>query len=1111
MDQTYAISKTTCPALLPTVLHRPSLVNALSEAITSTVSTEAGQKPLYKVVLLCASAGYGKTTLLTDFAKHSKLSCCWYFLEHTDVDEIMFLELLLFSIRQRYPRFGSTLDSRLEKAREASADKVIKSYRLKTFIDALTDAINQEIAESFVIMLCNYHEVNHSEVIAMLVNRFIQYLPHQCTLVLESRAQPNLDLAPLLARGEIFGMGSAELRFNTKEIQELAQLQKGLSLTYGEANQIAQSLAGWVTGILLSTRLGDLRLPNLISSDEAAWGSPAMRTERRFLLAYLAGEVFARETEAYAFLREASILRSMSPRVCNALLSIQDAEARLIYLEQQGLFVTHSDEGEDVHYICHPVLRESLHDELRALAPARFSELHMLAVKFYRDTQEYESAIYHALSIPAYDVAANLIESIYERMFIQGYSTILADWIDALPSAIISQHPRLLLARANIFLTMGECSQVMSLLDAAEAANRAVIDESSMLHVEILVARAATLFQNCEYRKAQEVSWQILDILPATETALLVEAYLRLGVCGCMLCDFAAGIEALRQALQLCGSNETRQAARLHNALANAYDMVGLHTLSEHYRTRALHCWEHLDEVWGKVDSFVGLGWTRRLQGNYVEAEQLLKEAIRMARGSVHYPQGEAYALVNLGETYLDQGLYQPALQALEEGLSLAGKVGDDYIANYTLCILATVYLLMGDEQTPLLFLEQVRKQCSTHEQAHTYVLMLCELTRGAVLIHREHYGEAYQSLVKLEPTLHAAGLKREQLQAIIGLAICLFKQRDVQAAIEKVQKAVTMAEKHGYKLICLVELQRCPELIQVIQSIPGAAQLYSRLLGKNEAIPNSSALKTIAPPYKTPLVISSSHGRSQLSLRVLALGEPEVYLNDVLVKRWRMSQVMEIFFLLLNAGKPVHKEQICAVLWPDADSQPDQALRSSIYYLRKILGNSCIISKRSTYALNLDSDANIQLWYDVQVFRDSYAIAKAALAVNDDTAARSAFNEMTLLYRGDYVSSFYTNWCSSPRSELKDAYTDAHHQLALIAWRGRQFDECISHWYHLLAIDPCLEEAHYGLMNCYVQLGKRGMALRQYQRCATILNDELAVSPGPAMQNLYQSLLADS
>ena len=57
-----------------------------------------------------------------------------------------------------------------------------------------------------------------------------------------------------------------------------------------------------------------------------------------------------------------------------------------------------------------------------------------------------------------------------------------------------------------------------------------------------------------------------------------------------------------------------------------------------------------------------------------------------------------------------------------------------------------------------------------------------------------------------------------------------------------------------------------------------------------------------------------------------------------------------------------------------------------------------------------------------------------------------------------------------------------------------------------MLAIDKCLEEAHYGIMRCYLHLGKRGLALRQYQHCVAALHNELAVTPGTTIQQLYKS-----
>ena len=88
-------------------------------------------------------------------------------------------------------------------------------------------------------------------------------------------------------------------------------------------------------------------------------------------------------------------------------------------------------------------------------------------------------------------------------------------------------------------------------------------------------------------------------------------------------------------------------------------------------------------------------------------------------------------------------------------------------------------------------------------------------------------------------------------------------------------------------------------------------------------------------------------------------------------------------------------------------------------------------------------------------------------------------------------------------------AYLEARRQLAKLAWHAEAWSESAEHWRHMLLLDNCLEEAHYGLMRCYVRQGKRGAALRQYQSCQEILQKELGIQPGLALQNLYQRLTA--
>ena len=241
---------------------------------------------------------------------------------------------------------------------------------------------------------------------------------------------------------------------------------------------------------------------------------------------------------------------------------------------------------------------------------------------------------------------------------------------------------------------------------------------------------------------------------------------------------------------------------------------------------------------------------------------------------------------------------------------------------------------------------------------------------------------------------------------------------------------------------------------------------------------------------------------------RTLALGEPLVVIDGSPVTRWRMARAMELYFFLLDSDRPVHKEQIIAQLWPEADELIFQTFRSTIHYLRKAIGDVCVIHRSGTYRLNLAALYGESVWYDVTAFLEYYLQAKDFLALKEYDAAYQPLREMVELYRGDYLQSFYSDWCTARRDELRRAYMDALAQLARITWQRDQFDECMYFWQRLLVIDNCLEEAHYGIMCCYVRQGKRALALRQYQRCRELLQKEFSTVPGPAIQKLYQKLL---
>ncbi len=241
--------------------------------------------------------------------------------------------------------------------------------------------------------------------------------------------------------------------------------------------------------------------------------------------------------------------------------------------------------------------------------------------------------------------------------------------------------------------------------------------------------------------------------------------------------------------------------------------------------------------------------------------------------------------------------------------------------------------------------------------------------------------------------------------------------------------------------------------------------------------------------------------------LRIFAFGEPIVFINDMSVVHWRMSRAMEVCLFLLNYSRPIRKERIMSILWPNEEKDVDQTLRSTIYYIRKIMGKSCILYRAGAYELNL-TDLDNNYWYDVALFEQYYSQAQQALLQKDKSTARACLKPMVDLYRGDYVESFYSNWCIPRRDELRRIYMNARRELAVIAWYDEQIEESIYHWQQILAVDNCFEEAHYGLMCCYIRQNNRIWAIRQYQLYTEILQKELSVTPGMDIQKLYYQLV---
>lgn len=1087
------------PALPSTVLHRANLVATLREVILNN-APHTVSRSVKKLVLLCAPAGYGKTTLLADFAASAPLPRCWYFLEHTDTDPVLFLRTLLASLCVVFPQLDNTLTAVFTNlfARDTTAPSIVHRFA----IDMLCNAIRTEIPERFALFLCNYEQINESETLTELVNYLLTKIPAQMVLVIESRALPQIEIAQLIVRDEMFALNSHTLRFSAEEISELARLHGLATLTTDDAEHLATSFDGWIAGILLGTHLGNLRF---LPSNQAAGAHQEMSflrenaapaRQRRNLFAYVANEIFQHDQPLYHFLLPSSILQVMEPALCNALLDTTEASEWLAHAEQRGLFIHSYEDASQVIYTCHPVIRDLLITHLRQREPERFLALHRRAAELWHARLNYDQAMYHAIEARADDLAIQCITESSRQLMQQGRLDTLMHWLQALPTTVRERSPRLLLIEGAVALARGQYLLAFPLLEnigklLAEMNEQQEPAERTHLQFEVTVLRSRALYQAGDYAQALALCLQTLQVLPDHEVELRAETKLRLGICAILQGDYPTGILSLQEVLHDWHHQlPPYQIADIHGVLVNAYYLTGNFVLAEHHLARALSYCEQLHDEQGKVNNLTRRGVIAREQGRYQEAENDLQEALALTRRSLSARVREASVLANLGFSRLEQGMYAQALTFYEDALTLESSSKNQHIIHSILVNMSLAHLFLGDATSALLLLDKIEVP-ATDEQGLNYERAERELTYGLILLYQRRYTDATARLTSIEGALQESGLQQELQIARLRLAACQIACQQEQAALDALSETTLWLSDHAhYAHLILVQLQWLPGLFQLAKRAPQLARLRELLtLDADKPAPS-----LVLPP-STP------------KLTIRAFGEPVVLLDEQPIKRWRMARAMELFFFLLDANTPESKERIITALWSEFDEHVNQTFHSTLHQLRKLFGESCPVLTANGYSLNLAAYYGEHVWYDVREFHLQRSAADQALARDDDAAAQEALLRMVDLYQGDFGRPFSNDWCIFRRDELCTIYLEAQRRLAQIAWRKQVYDESIAHWRHILEKDNCQEEAHYHIMLCYLRMNRRTAALRHYHVCKDTLQEELGIEPGPAIENLYRRL----
>jgi LuxR family transcriptional regulator, maltose regulon positive regulatory protein len=411
-----------------------------------------------QLLVISAPAGYGKTSLILDFAYHVDIPVCWYSLDTLDHDIQRFVTYFIACIAQRFPSFGSQSYAALEAANPGSID-------LDRLVSAIVNDAYEHIQEHFLVVLDDYHLVNVNSEIDYFINRFIQDVDENCHLVLLSRTLLALpDMPLMIARSQVGGLSFEELAFRPEEIQSLVLQNYQSSMPDAVAEELIQETEGWITGLLLTAHTMWQGMANLLR---------VARVSGVGLYEYLAQQVLEQQSPSNRkFLLQSSLLEEFDAELCQSVFGEGADWAALIEnILQNNLFVLPvGDDGKWIRY--HHLFRDFLQDTFEREYPEQLSRLLKQLTEVYVQRHEWEKAYSACQRLGDPLETAQLIEQVGSAMITHGRFGALAEWIDGLPRDLMASNPNLMSLRGATAVNQGSLENGLSLLNQAGNALR---------------------------------------------------------------------------------------------------------------------------------------------------------------------------------------------------------------------------------------------------------------------------------------------------------------------------------------------------------------------------------------------------------------------------------------------------------------------------------------------------------------------------------------------------------------------------------------------------------------------------------------------------------------
>ncbi|MBV9172840.1 MAG: AAA family ATPase, partial [Chloroflexi bacterium] len=938
------------------------------------------------LIVLVAPAGFGKSTLAATYARDSGAAVAWITLQGADRDSKRLFARLAEAIEAAFdePRL-------LENLRHGLAEDAQGAGLSRLLLADLTQA-----PAGFILVLDDFQVVNASDEVIAAIDSLVRELPETGQVVITAREPPALSMTRLVANGEVFPLGTEDLRFTPDETRALRAAVGGDPSRDDDAE-------GWVAGILLGGAPRKLGLGG---------GS--------LLGGYVEREVLSRlEPVEQDWLEMLSVLDVITPSMAERILGQGSWPSRLLSLTERCPFLV---AGEDGTYRLHALLRETLLNRLRRSVDGRATRAWSAVRDAGLDTFDTVSVVRACQELGQIEGAIQMVRHTAEEALRTGRWCVLLETAFLLPELVRRTDPELSLMESRALQNTGHPAEAKQAAEAALQLGGRTGDEyvqiSALIELVHATAFAGELAAAADWLAGANHLLRNCT-LPADRRRQLEARALAIGgLVAALRGDMTEARDSLASAERLLArQGASRDLAIVQMNLGIVYTRLGDYSAAQESLAQAATHWRVVGDRNGLALSQLNVADLNLRTGNLEAAGSGLADALEAAR-AVGAVRLEALITSNVGQWHRASGRLADAIAAFDQGIKLAEEAVERELLIETLVGRAETAMLQEELATARELLARAQAEAQRLGSA----ALIAVVDRALGRLHLLD-GAGERAVHHIEAALergNGAWGPEAQTETLYWLGTAYLALARPQRASSLLEQAIRLAEEAALPSLLARPAAEDTRLLE-----------YGRAIGLNPVL--LADVERIASTRR-PWTGLQNTGHLEIvaenplpRLDVQLFGPFMLHVDGELIRKGKrkVDRARELLALLVLNPNGVADETIAQMMWPEMPVESAlHNLQMAAYSLRHDLGSKATVRYGAhTYQLN----PQLQLEADVRTF--DAALARARGAVDD--ARTQVLSRAIELYRDPLVADAAWGWLEQLRHDYRSRYIWAALQLA--------------------------------------------------------------------------------